>query len=47
MGRLDEGIKWLDEALAMAPDHPKAFPSACQLRHAKDGDIAHLVRLAD
>ncbi len=45
--RLDEGIRWLDEALALAPGHPKAFPSACQMRYAKDGDIAHLIRLTD
>lgn len=46
-GRLAEGIAWLDDALALAPDHPKAFPSACNLRYRLDGDIAHLVRLAD
>jgi tetratricopeptide (TPR) repeat protein len=45
--RRDEGLAWLDKALALAPDHPKAFPSACEMRYARDGDVAHLVRLAD
>jgi hypothetical protein len=44
---LVKGIGVLDEALAMAPDHPKAFPSSCQMRYALTSDIAHLVRLAD
>jgi tetratricopeptide (TPR) repeat protein len=46
-GRADEGIAWLDEGLALEPDHPKAFPSACAMRYRRDGDIAHLVQLAD
>ena len=46
-GELANGISVLDEALAMAPDHPKAFPSSCQMRYALTSDIAHLVRLAD
>ena len=46
-GELVKGIGVLDEALAMAPDHPKAFPSSCQMRYALTSDIAHLVRLAD
>ncbi len=46
-GELVKGIGVLDEALAMAPDHPKAFPSSCQMRYAQTSDIAHLVRLAD
>jgi len=46
-GELAKGIGVLDEALAMAPDHPKAFPSSCQMRYALTSDIAHLVRLAD
>lgn len=46
-GELAEGIGVLDEALALAPDHAKAFPSSCYLRYALTADIAHLVRLAD
>jgi hypothetical protein len=46
-GRLQEGLARLEEGLAPEPDHPKAFPSACDMRFQLDGDIAHLVRLAD
>ena len=46
-GRADEGIAWLEEGLALNPDHPKAFPSACALKYLRDGDVDHLVRLAD
>lgn len=46
-GRPAEGIGWLEQALALDPDHPKAFPSACAMRYTNDGDVAHLVTLAD
>jgi tetratricopeptide (TPR) repeat protein len=46
-GELVKGIGVLDQALAMAPDHPKAFPSSCEMRFALTSDVAHLVRLAD
>jgi tetratricopeptide (TPR) repeat protein len=46
-GRLDEAIAMLDEGLAIDPGHEKAFPAACEMRYARDGDIAHLVALAD
>jgi tetratricopeptide (TPR) repeat protein len=46
-GRADEGIAWLEEGLALEPDHPKAFPSACALKYLRDGDVTHLVQLAD
>jgi len=46
-GELVKGIAALDEALALAPDHAKAFPSSCQMRYAHTSDIGHLVRLAD
>jgi tetratricopeptide (TPR) repeat protein len=46
-GRLDDGIRWLEEGLALEPDHPKAFPSACGVRYLRDNDITHLVTLAD
>lgn len=42
-----EGIAWLDRALALEPGHEKAFPSACEMRFAQDGNISHLVGLAD
>lgn len=46
-GRAEEGLAWLEEGLALEPDHAKAFPSACYLRFQLDGDVAHLARLAD
>jgi tetratricopeptide (TPR) repeat protein len=46
-GRLADGVAWLDRALALDPEHPKAFPSASAMRFQLDGDVAHLVRLAD
>jgi tetratricopeptide (TPR) repeat protein len=46
-GRAEEGLARLEEGLALEADHPKAFPSACSMRFQLDGDIAHLVRLAD
>lgn len=46
-GRRTEGIAWLDKALTLAPEHEKAFPSSCEMRFAEDGDVGHLVRLAD
>lgn len=46
-GRLVEGLAWLDDGLALEADHPKAFPSACEMRFQLDGDFAHLIRLAD
>jgi tetratricopeptide (TPR) repeat protein len=46
-GELVRGIGVLDEALTLAPGHPKAFPSSCQMRYALTDEVAHLVRLAD
>jgi tetratricopeptide (TPR) repeat protein len=46
-GRVQEGLTQLEEGLALEPDHGKAFPSASYLRFRLDGDINHLVRLAD
>lgn len=46
-GRLDEALRWLDRALERDPAHPKAFPAACAMRFEHDGDVTHLVRLAD
>jgi tetratricopeptide (TPR) repeat protein len=42
-----DGIAWLDRALQLEPGHEKAFPSACEMRFASDGNISHLVGLAD
>ena len=46
-GRLEDGIAWIETALRKDPDHPSAFPTACMLRFGRDGDLAHLVALAD
>ncbi|WP_051830361.1 MULTISPECIES: hypothetical protein [Streptomyces] len=47
LGRAAEGLPWLDRVLATEPDHPKAAPARYGLRHALDGDPAHLLGLAD
>ncbi|MFG2913394.1 hypothetical protein ACGF0D_10950 [Kitasatospora sp. NPDC048298] len=47
LGRPAEGLAWLDKVLAAEPDHPKAGPARHGLRHALDGDPAHLLALAD
>ncbi|MFF2612174.1 hypothetical protein [Kitasatospora sp. NPDC058046] len=47
LGRPAEGLPWLDRVLAAVPDHPKAGPARYGLRHALDGDPAHLLALAD
>ncbi|MFJ8626999.1 hypothetical protein ACIRD3_29760 [Kitasatospora sp. NPDC093550] len=47
LGRPEEGLPWLDRVLAAEPDHPKAAPARYGLRHAVDGDPAHLLGLAD
>ncbi|WP_051709774.1 hypothetical protein [Streptomyces sp. NRRL S-350] len=47
LGRPAEGLPWLDRVLAAEPDHPKAAPARYGLRHAVDGDPAHLLGLAD
>ncbi|MFJ8471982.1 tetratricopeptide repeat protein [Kitasatospora sp. NPDC094011] len=47
LGRPAEGLPWLERVLAVDPDHPKAAPARHGLRHAVDGDAAHLLALAD
>ncbi|WP_416875229.1 hypothetical protein [Kitasatospora sp. SC0581] len=47
LGRPAEGLPWLERVLAAVPDHPKAGPARYGLRHALDGDPAHLLALAD
>ncbi|MFZ3467843.1 tetratricopeptide repeat protein [Streptomyces sp. 4.24] len=46
-GRPAEGLVWLERALALEPDHPKAAPAGHALRHAVDGGTAHLLALSD
>ncbi|GIE94020.1 hypothetical protein Ari01nite_14850 [Paractinoplanes rishiriensis] len=46
-GRLDDALNWVDRALERNPDYDCAVHTAHRLRHRADGDLAHLVRLAD
>ena len=45
--RLDDALAWVDRALARDPEFDCAVHTAHRLRHRADGDLAHLVRLAD
>jgi tetratricopeptide (TPR) repeat protein len=46
-GRLDDALSWVDRALERNPEYDCAVHTAHRLRHRADGDLAHLVRLAD
>ncbi|SCL66088.1 Tetratricopeptide repeat-containing protein [Micromonospora citrea] len=46
-GRLDEALDWIDRALARDPTFDCAVHTAHRLRYQRDGDVAHLVALAD
>ncbi|MGS2613575.1 tetratricopeptide repeat protein [Micromonospora sp. LZ34] len=46
-GRLDEALDWIDRALARDPTFDCAVHTAHRLRFQRDGDVAHLVGLAD
>jgi tetratricopeptide (TPR) repeat protein len=46
-GRLDDALAWVDRALARDPEYDCAVHTAHRLRHRADGDLIHLVRLAD
>ncbi|WP_229403061.1 tetratricopeptide repeat protein [Micromonospora okii] len=46
-GRLDEALEWVDRALARDPAFDCAVHTAHRLRFQRDGDVAHLVALAD
>jgi tetratricopeptide (TPR) repeat protein len=45
--RLDDALAWVDRALARDPEFDCAVHTGHRLRHRADGDLAHLVRLAD
>ncbi|MFG1950227.1 tetratricopeptide repeat protein [Micromonospora sp. NPDC048830] len=47
VGRLDEALEWIDRALARDPTFDCAVHTAHRLRFQRDGDVAHLVALAD
>jgi tetratricopeptide (TPR) repeat protein len=46
-GRLDDALAWVDRALAKDPEFDCAVHTAHRLRYRADGDLAHLIRLAD
>ncbi|GAA3769476.1 tetratricopeptide repeat protein [Micromonospora maritima] len=46
-GRLDAALDWVDRALAKDPTFDCAVHTAHRLRFQRDGDIDHLVALAD
>ncbi|WP_433370017.1 tetratricopeptide repeat protein [Actinoplanes sp. CA-142083] len=46
-GRLEDALNWVDRALERDPEYDCAVHTAHRLRHRADGDLAHLVRLAD
>ncbi|MEW2327384.1 tetratricopeptide repeat protein [Micromonospora chersina] len=46
-GRLDEALAWTDRALTRDPTFDCAVHTAHRLRFQRDGDVAHLVALAD
>jgi len=46
-GRLQDALNWVDRALQVDPEYDCAVHTAHRLRHRADGDVAHLVRLAD
>jgi tetratricopeptide (TPR) repeat protein len=46
-GRLDDALAWADRALARDPEFDCAVHTAHRLRYRADGDLAHLIRLAD
>ncbi|WP_438872347.1 tetratricopeptide repeat protein [Paractinoplanes maris] len=45
--RLDDALSWVDRALERDPEYDCAVHTAHRLRHRADGDLMHLVRLAD
>ncbi|WP_433529758.1 tetratricopeptide repeat protein [Micromonospora sp. CA-263727] len=46
-GRLDEALGWIERALARNPSFDCAVHTAHRLRFQRDGDVRHLVALAD
>jgi tetratricopeptide (TPR) repeat protein len=46
-GRLTDALRWVDRALARDPEFDCAVQTGHRLRYRADGDLAHLVRLAD
>ncbi|MEU8297748.1 tetratricopeptide repeat protein [Micromonospora sp. NPDC048909] len=47
IGQLDEALDWIERALARDPSFDCAVHTAHRLRYRRDGDVAHLIALAD
>jgi tetratricopeptide (TPR) repeat protein len=47
IGRLDDALDWVDRALAKDPEFDCAVHTAHRLRYRADGELSHLVELAD
>jgi hypothetical protein len=47
IGRLDDALDWVDRALAKDPEFDCAVHTAHRLRFRADGELGHLVELAD
>ncbi|TWG25645.1 tetratricopeptide repeat protein [Actinoplanes teichomyceticus] len=47
LGRLDEALRWTDRALERDPAYDCVVHTAHRLRYRADGDVAHLIALAD
>jgi tetratricopeptide (TPR) repeat protein len=46
-GRMQDALDWVDRALARDPDYDCAVHTAHRLRYRADGELEHLVSLAD
>ncbi|GAA3159001.1 hypothetical protein GCM10010466_57240 [Planomonospora alba] len=46
-GRPAEGLAWVEGVLRVDPRHESAYPTACGMRFERDGDLRHLIDLAD
>ncbi|SDX96816.1 Tetratricopeptide repeat-containing protein [Micromonospora pattaloongensis] len=46
-GRLDDALEWIDRALAKDPSFDCAVHTAHRLHYRRDGELRHLVALAD
>ncbi|GAB3815502.1 hypothetical protein GCM10027605_62900 [Micromonospora zhanjiangensis] len=46
-GRLDEALRWIDQALDRNPTFDCAVHTGHRLRYQRDGELTHLVALAD
>jgi tetratricopeptide (TPR) repeat protein len=45
--RPEEGLEWAQRVVSLDPTHSRAVPTTHGLRYAIDGDVRHLITLAD